>query len=392
MGWLKSDIVYCSNVHPGSSISSLKEQIYNHAIPIKKARNLEKMSLGLWFNESSVTEFINSFSGTEEFVNLLVNENLTIMTLNAFPQQQFHGGKVKARVYKPNWSSKERLNYTLSLLSLIEEHPHIFHSRITISTLPLGYKSEWDNKKHKLAIDHLCILALKLSQLEERTGIHVRVCLEMEPDCVLEKTQDIIDFFYTDLYKNFKNKEYIKSHLGICFDICHQAVMHENIEHSLQSIIESEICIGKIQVSNALRFKEKEAEGVIPLLKPFFNSPYLHQMKIKSYNSLKQEMKHFPDINEAVLSVLTGNGEARVHFHVPIYKDEISTILKTTQQSIIDTIDFFKNSSLCPHLEIETYTWSVFDAKAINQSLNDSLVLELEWLENQLYSHDLLQG
>jgi hypothetical protein len=385
MNWLRSDIVYCSNVHPCSSVAELINQLYQHVIPIKKSRKLSKMSLGLWFNQVVVADFKENKAQAQRFVDLMHKEQLTILTLNAFPQRLFHGKKIKTKVYLPNWSSSKRLQYNVALLSLISAYPSIFSHEVTISTLPLGYKNNWNKQKHQQAILHLTSLAHYLADFKINTGIDVRVCLEMEPDCVLEKTSEMIHFF-TDELKVKDNRD-VRNHLGVCFDICHQAVMHENVQSSFHALFLAGIIVGKVQVSNALKFNNMDLSKLIKTLLPFQQSPYLHQMKVKTAEALIA----FSDISPQTLDSLPSQGETRVHFHMPINQQVIEPFLLTTQSEIVEVLNYLQSSGLRPHLEVETYTWSVIDVQANNKQLNHYLTTELNWLENQLSIKALLQ-
>jgi len=383
--WQRNEIMYCSNVHPCSSIEGLIKQIEQHIVPIKKARNLDSMMLGLWFNKQLLENFDCDSDLSGHFFYLLKKHNLTIKTLNAFPQSEFHSKVVKTKVYQPSWSDSERLDYTIKLVDFINVNYSGFASEVSISTVPLGYKASWSEAKHQSAISNLKLLATHLSLTKQQRNIHIRVCLEMEPDCVLETTDEMVSFFQNDLKNSLNNT--MLSHLGICFDICHQAVMHEDIKISLAKLIENNIVIGKIQVSNALRFQVSDVELIESLLKQYYLSPYLHQIKINSGSNIIG----FADLNIANIKKFPVTGEARIHFHLPINQRQISDLLQTTQQSIVDTLSYLNNLPSKPDLEVETYTWNIIDSTASTKELNQYLVKELNWLEEQLTKFKLLK-
>src|SRR5690606_34063727 len=66
----------------------------------------------------------------------------------------------------------------------------------TISTLPI----EWGTPRpgdEALAVAgaNLLRVAQRLSELEQETGRRISLCLEPEPGCVLQTSQDMVDFF-----------------------------------------------------------------------------------------------------------------------------------------------------------------------------------------------------
>ena len=195
--WPRNEICYCSNVHAGQDFEHLLAQIETHFVPIKNARKLKSMSLGLWFNEDVINTLLNDNHKAQQFADSLYQNQLKIITLNAFPQLKFHGQSIKTNVYLPDWSQHQRFQYTQKLITFIQAHPSIFHKKISISTLPLAYKKNWSAKQHLIAIKHLHEIADNLSTLKQSSDIDIRICLEMEPDCVLESSTQMINFFKT---------------------------------------------------------------------------------------------------------------------------------------------------------------------------------------------------
>ena len=384
MPWLNSQVTYCSNVHPYETIDGLKMLLQHHIIPIKYQRNLDCMSLGLWLNESLIAEMLASEDAMKEVVELFLTHQLTICTLNAFPQHSFHAKRVKENVYLPDWSEKERQHYTLKILGVIERYPMLFENSLSISTVPLGYKAAWNKEKHMEAITHLQHVATQFQRFFQATGTQIRLCLEMEPDCVLESTKQMVDFFQQDL--NIANQKTIQQHLGVCFDICHQAVMHEDIHESLETFKRAEIVIGKIQISNAIEFENDQLEHVSKELEAFFKSPFLHQIKTLQSGDLLR----FSDLNSESLEKLPKAGTSRMHLHVPINNSRFTSHLKTTQNAILEVFDWLSNEELQPHLEIETYTWSILKTSMEATELNENIIKECKWLTQVLGQRNLI--
>ena len=55
------------------------------------------------------------------FRRWLDRENCYVFTVNGFPYGRFHGTRVKEQVYAPDWSTPERVEYTLRLFALLAE-------------------------------------------------------------------------------------------------------------------------------------------------------------------------------------------------------------------------------------------------------------------------------
>src|SRR5262249_47085779 len=115
---------------------------------------------------------------------------LEVVTFNGFPYAAFHAPVVKHAVYQPDWTTAERLDYTLHLarilVELMPDHP----VRGSVSTLPLAWRTPWDGAQSTMAAKVLDALGAQLAALHEDTGRLVRVAFEPEPGCVVESTAD----------------------------------------------------------------------------------------------------------------------------------------------------------------------------------------------------------
>ena len=212
---------------------------------------------------------------------------------------------------------------------------------------------------------------------------------------MIETTSQLIHFFTETLQTAVSDYglpvDSIARYLGVCFDICHQAVMFENIEWSLAAIHRAGIVIGKIQISSALRLPN--AAEARDLLVQYAEPRYLHQVSTLDRNG---EQQFCVDLADALVNgQLPQDAEWRVHFHVPIQSEHLgSPLLSTTREAIVDTCRFLAaHPSLKPHLEVETYTWGMLPEtlRPANESqLINAVAEELNWLQATLDSFALM--
>jgi hypothetical protein len=166
--------------------------------------------------------------------------------------------------------------------------------------------------------------------------------------------------------------------------------MFEDTYAAMRRIVDAGIHIGKIQVSSALELADPEDDEARAALAGFIEAKYLHQ----SCSRDRQGRLHSVlDLDQA-FSALPASAPWRVHFHVPIQAQSlICDGLRTTQREIGRTLDFLRdNPDLHPHLEVETYTWSVLPPaiRPDGESIVDGLAAELQWLETEMRQRDLL--
>lgn len=384
--WLKQELSYCSNVHPGDSLAEVRENIEQFIASVRHQRGLKQLHAGLWLSHRAANELASSPDNLQQFAELLDDSGIALTSLNGFPYGDFHQPVVKEKVYLPHWGEKARLDYTLQLAKLLAVLlPEGIHEG-SISTLPLGFADHWDDKAQQQAERLFADLLEALEQLERDSGKQIRVCIEMEPGCALETTPQLIRFFTECLPEKGIPENKIQRYLGACYDICHQAVMFEDIEQSLMAIHQAGIVIGKIQISNALRIPN--AEQARALLVEYAEPRYLHQTC--------SEQQFRLDLNQALDDTdMVKNCEWRTHFHVPIQAEQLSSpLLNTTRSAIEDTSRFLAaHPELKPHLEVETYTWGVMPESLRpnnDRELVNCIAEELNWLQNTLASFNLL--
>jgi hypothetical protein len=80
----------------------------------------------------------------------------------------------------------------------------------------------------------------------------------------------------------------------------------------------------------------------------------------------------------------SGEREWRIHFHVPVFLEDLGEHFKTTRFAIEEALAFHKKHTLSGQLEIETYTWDVLPDHLKTGDIVDYVVQELNWVEGEL--------
>ncbi|MGJ8692874.1 MAG: metabolite traffic protein EboE [Thalassotalea sp.] len=399
MSYQKAQLAYCSNVHPGASLAEVESNLSQHFAEVRKLRQLSAMASGLWLSAETASELVCSQAALESFKNNLANNGVLLTSLNGFPFGNFHLDVVKEKVYLPTWAETSRLTYTQQLADILAACLPDNINIGAISTLPFAYASNWSKERHHSAIAQLLALTKYLKTLEQQTKKRIVLCLEMEPDCVFQATDELVTFFTNDLLpaalkQGISNADVLR-YIGCCYDTCHQAVMNENIGKSLTKINQAGIYIGKIQISNAVQATLTDQQSVTELTTLFQDAKFLHQSKIFHGDKYHTELA---DLNQTELAAIVAKQPeltANIHYHIPIHQTVFEqAFLSSTQTAIMATLDFVKNQlNYQPYLEIETYTWLNLIAKNSKQSFNlhHGLAAEFTWLEQALTERNLLK-
>ena len=212
------------------------------------------------------------------------------------------------------------------------------------------------------------------------------VAIEPEPGCQLDTTDDVIDWFETQLPDTIHRR-----HLSVCPDVCHSAVMMESQSEVLSRLAGAGIAVGKVQVSSAgkVRWDQMSVarqQEAISQLAEFGEDKYLHQTGRRFGNNEFALTEDLPTlVRDVVNRVINLESESQwvVHFHVPIFLERFGH-LETSQEDVLECLRFLSTSKSCPeftgHLEIETYAWTVLPEAMRKRGLAADIAKEISWL------------
>jgi sugar phosphate isomerase/epimerase len=388
-------LTYSTLVHPGDTWPEMWNSL-NVFVPKVKARVApkERFGISLRLSNASAQTLTRDAAERGKLKAFLDKNDMYLYTVNAFPYGPFKNQLVKERVYEPDWRSDERAVYTMQVADILAEvaAPEV---EPTIQSPPLGFKPRVTGPDVVAAYTRQVIRTVAhLVKLHERTGRKVRLSLEPEPYCFLETTEEAIDYFTNHLYAppavaslakqtGLSEKDAqaaVRDHLGMVYDICHQAVEFEDIGKSLRALADAGIPVFKLQEAAALRVPEV-TKTERKALQRFADTVYLTQTVEKTDG----ELTRFLNLEDAFAAwdKRPEKSEWRTHFHVPVFLDDLGDF-KTTRFAIEDALKFHKKNKLSPHLEIETYTWDVLPAHLKTGDIVDYVVMELEWVREQL--------
>lgn len=352
---------YCTNVHPGRSVAEVEDGLDRFTLPIKAGYGHD-LAAGLWLAAPVIQELTASPDAVRRFGEGLARRGLTCYTLNAFPYGDFHSARVKENVYLPDWTQPNRLQYTVGcaqvLAALLPDG-----AEGSISTVPLGFKPfEHPSDFADRCADQLIELARQLHRLNVETGKVIRLAIEPEPFCVIETTDETLQFF-SQLRERAADAgalDVVNSHLGVCYDVCHQAVEFEDVAASIRSLTAAQIRINKVHITCAIEIANPGTNAAArTALARYVEPRYLHQTfaRTKSGTIVRQV-----DLDEPLASTPPADFRDapmwRVHFHVPVDSEHLGP-LGTTRGELKKALAVIPELDYAPHLEVETYTWEV---------------------------------
>lgn len=392
---LRHSVGYCTNVHAGTDLASIRANLLRYAVPIReKLERADRLGVGLWIPAQAAAEIADD--GAARFADFLSEHQLQPFTFNAFPYDNFHQDTVKHRVYSPPWWESARLEYTERLAGVLAAILPENEPCGSISTLPIGWPAnphdtDTDAMPRRLqrAADNFRSLAETLARIEAESGRRIVVAIEPEPGCILDTADDVIAWF--DRHLPDPNQ---RRYLTVCHDICHSAVMMEDQADVLRRYADAGIGVGKVQVSSAVvvnwdAMSADRRREAAEQLAAFAEDRYLHQTGRRTAAGEFVLEEDLPGCLNR-----DGGGDPAgddtkwvVHFHVPVFLERFGHL--TTSQADIESClrtlaDPKLSLEFTGHLEIETYAWTVLPESMRRKGLAEDIAQEFRWLGRQL--------
>jgi hypothetical protein len=393
-------LTYCTNIHAGENWGEHFSQLQQF-IPAVKAEVSPDAPFGIGLRLSNLASLeLSKEPALEAFRQWLKEQDCYVFTMNGFPYGGFHREKVKDDVHTPDWTTAERVAYTIRLFRILAALlPEGMEGGI--STSPLSYKL-WHRcgEEHKAVMEsatlNMLLVVEQLISIHRKGGPLLHLDVEPEPDGMLENSKEYIDWYFQHLLPagvifledKFGMKEEeailaIKQHVQLCYDVCHFAVSYEDPVVVLERLHYFGLKTGKVQISAALKAEFRDAAGreqATSAFAEFNESTYLHQVIARAGDDKKI---HYPDLPQALSDKDNADvQEWRAHFHVPVFVQQFGA-LTSTRDDITRVLQRQAAKPFTHHLEIETYTWEVLPA-GLKQEMGASIAREMKWVLQQL--------
>ncbi|GGK73265.1 metabolite traffic protein EboE [Mangrovihabitans endophyticus] len=358
---------YCTNVHPAEDLAGVIGQLDRYAVPVRERLGADVLGLGLWLAAPVADELAADAAAVRRLRAELNARGLEVVTLNGFPYRAFQAPVVKHGVYHPDWSTPERLSYTLRLADIQAGLLPDGAVHGSISTLPLAWREPWDAVRADRCARALDALAAGLAAVQERTGRVVRVGFEPEPGCVVETIADAVG----------RLSGADTTRLGVCLDLAHLACGWQEPSEAVRQLGSAGLPIVKVQVSAALASDDPAAQA--SALRRYAEPRFLHQVRDRA--GFRAD-----DLGAA----LTGDARQpwRIHYHVPLHAEPeppLTSTMDVTRAGLRAIVG--GQAALCDHLEIETYTWEVLPSRLRPRTdgcLADGIAAEIAFARDEL--------
>jgi sugar phosphate isomerase/epimerase len=392
-------LTYCTNIHAGETWDEVRRNLERYVVRVKALVAPDRpFGVGLRLS-AQAAEDLTKPGVLGEFAAWLRTSGLYVFTVNGFPYGPFHGVPVKEQVYLPDWLDPARLVYTDRLATLLAELlPEEPGLEGTVSTAPGAFKARVkDEADAGRMADAMIRHVATLHRLREQTGKTISLAIEPEPCCHLETVAETVDYFERHLVSRTardrltqltglggaESEATLRRHLTVCFDACHMAVEFEEPRAALNAFAAAGVRIGKFQISAGLKVNlDTRAGERLAALRPFAEGVYLHQVVERSGGRFTRYLD-LPEALEAAKRWQGGDREWHVHFHVPLFREDLGAFVNT-QDYLRELLGMLRRDCPSQHLEVETYTWDVLPEEYRREDIVTAVARELRWVEERM--------
>ena len=381
-------LAYCTNVHRGDTWEETFAGLRDHTLRLRRlvCPADQSYAIGLRLSARAARE-LAAPETLAAFRRWLDEHHCYVFTINGFPYGSFHGTRVKERVFAPDWSSPERLEYTCLLFDLLVE---LLPAGLegSVSTLPGSFKEfPLDPDRFDQILLNLKQCQEHISRLAERSGSDLHLGLEPEPLGLFETSGETLKFFGL-LAARFPHEPELLRRIGVNYDTCHFALQFESAAAALDRITGAGLRLSKLHLSSALTLPP--TDEALARLATFEEEVYLHQVIVGDGDEPLRRFRDMPDALRFHAQHGVGRGrEWRVHFHIPLHAAP-GEPFGDTRDHTIETLDWLSDHrQACRHLEMETYTWEVLPAELRSDDVVEQLQREYDWCLRRLQERSL---
>jgi sugar phosphate isomerase/epimerase len=298
------------NLRPASDLDAVVAQLDTHAAVIRARLGVDTLGVSLWLPPTFAAALAVDARSRARLRAELDARGLEVVTLSGVPYAEGGDeGSATAR-YVPDWSSNDRLEYTLDLARILVDLLPEDAVRGAVTTVGLGRRAGWDQAKEKECARVLGRLSGGLAEVAWHTGRAVRVGFQPEPGCVMDDTASTIAAL----------ARVDKDRIGVCLDLANLACTWQEPAEALDRFAAAGVQIIRVQVAAAI--EAGNPVQAAETLRGYVEADHLHQVTTAdgSYvDDLSQALGEFPP------------GPWRVRYHLPLHVRPEAPLAATTE-------------------------------------------------------------
>jgi sugar phosphate isomerase/epimerase len=358
-------VSYGTNVHPARDLPGVVAQLDTYATAIRARLDVDTLGLSLWLPPTLAAALAIDSRARTRLRSELNARGLEVVTLSGVPYRT--NGEGETNRHRPDWTTPERLEYTLDLARVLVDLLPDDAVRGSVSTSGLGRRAGWGAGQERESKRLLGRLSGGLAEIAWHTGRAVRVGFQPEPGCVMDTVEQAI----AGLTGSDKDR------VGVCLDLANLACSWQDPADALAQLAAAGVSVVKVQVAAAIEVANPPAAAEI--LRGYAEPLHPHQVCTPTggyADDLDQALREFPP------------GPWRVRYHVPLHNSPAAPLTSTTEvwRTVLRHL-MAGDVPGCDHLDVETETWEVLppgERATGPAALAEGIAAELAYTRDEL--------
>lgn len=267
---------------------------------------------------------------------------------------------------EPDWSTVERLEYTVDLARVLVDLLPDDVVRGSVSTLGLARREPaWTAAQAKENARIMGRLSAGLAEVAWHTGKAVRVGFQPEPGCLIDSTEAAV----AALARTDHDR------LGVSLDLANLACAWEDPAGALVRLAAAGLAVVKVRIAAVVEVADPAAAAVA--LRGYVRPGHRHQTTTPAggyVDDLGEALRTFPP------------GPWRVRYHVPLNAVPAAPLTATTALWRAAARELLARGAVpgCDHLDVATETWDALPPGDRPAVLADAVAAEFAYARDEL--------
>jgi sugar phosphate isomerase/epimerase len=248
-----------ANLGSARNLRAVVDQLDTYASAVRARLGVDTLGVSLWLPPVLAAALAVDGRARTRLRAELDARGLEVVTLSGVPYAE-GGGEA------PDWSTPERLEYTLDLARILVDLLPEDADRGAVSTIGFGRRAGWDAGKERASARILGRLSSGLTEVAWQTGRAVRVGFQPEPGYVLDgAAATVTALAHID-----------KERLGVSLDLANLACTWEDPAEALDALSDAGLSIIRVQVAAGIEVAQPVAAAEI--LRGYVDTDHAHQV------------------------------------------------------------------------------------------------------------------
>lgn len=357
-----------TNIQPLRDMAGVLSHLDSYATAVRARLHADTLGVSLWLPPALAAALAIDSRARGRLRAELDARGLEVVTLNGLRYDETPGAK--GAQHEPDWSTVERLDYTLDLARVLVDLLPDDAVRGSVCTTGIGRRDTWDAARERAGARILGRLSSGLAEIAWQTGRAVRVGLQPEPGAVMDSVaQSAAALARVD-----------RDRVGVCLDLSALACAWQDPAEALARLTEAGLSVIRVQLAAAIEVTDPTVAGDV--LAGYLEEHTEHQVTTPAGG-------YAGDLADALRD--RPSGPWRVRYPLPLHRVPPRPLSATTDVSRA-ALGYLMAGDIpsCEHLDVRTGPGDESAPDGAGETRVEEIAAELAYARDELGGLGLL--